>query len=198
VAERDTGDRITLGHGSGGSLTSELVHDLFLDAFTNPLLDPLDDGAILPDPGGPLAPTTFGGQAAMALEQGAGESDSREVAPYRLDRSSDDAPLRIDLMPALAVLHNGSTAGPDAARGARIFHNTLVEAFAEAAALARDRTGLTTVALSGGVLQNRLVHDGLVARLGRAGLRVLVQRQVPPNDGGLSLGQAWAGILADT
>lgn len=60
MTERDNVDRITLGHGSGGMLTSELVRDLFLRAFTNPLLDPLDDGAILPDPGGPLALTTDG------------------------------------------------------------------------------------------------------------------------------------------
>jgi hydrogenase expression/formation protein HypE len=50
--------RITLGHGSGGLLTHELVRDLFARAFANPLLDPLDDGAILPAPGGPLAMTT--------------------------------------------------------------------------------------------------------------------------------------------
>jgi hydrogenase expression/formation protein HypE len=49
---------ITLGHGSGGLLTHELVRDLFVRAFSNPLLDLLDDGAILPAPGGPLALTT--------------------------------------------------------------------------------------------------------------------------------------------
>lgn len=53
-------DRITLGHGSGGLLTHELVRDLFARAFANPLLDPLDDGAVLPAPGGPLALTTDG------------------------------------------------------------------------------------------------------------------------------------------
>ena len=141
--------------------------------------------------------TTFEGQAAMALEQAASQSDTREVAPYHLVPGVDNAPLRVDLLPALADLdstpHPGRTA-----RVARIFHNTLVEAFAEAALRARDDTGLSTVALSGGVLQNRLVHDGLVARLTSAGLQVLVHRGVPPNDGGLSLGQAWAGVLADT
>ncbi len=53
-----TDNVITLGHGSGGLLTHELVRDLFVRAFSNPLLDPLDDGAILPSPGGPLALTT--------------------------------------------------------------------------------------------------------------------------------------------
>jgi len=49
---------ITLGHGSGGLLTHNLVRDLFVRAFSNPLLDPLDDGAILPATGGPTVLTT--------------------------------------------------------------------------------------------------------------------------------------------
>ena len=55
-----TDDLITLGHGSGGMLTHELVRDVFARHLKNPLLDPLDDGAILPAPGGPLALTTDG------------------------------------------------------------------------------------------------------------------------------------------
>jgi len=133
----------------------------------------------------------------MGLEHAAGQSHTREISRYRLDRTNDDAPWRLDLVPTLATLATLGAAG-DRARGARIFHNTLVEAFCEAVDRARDRTGLDTVALSGGVLQNRLIHDGLTTQLTARGLRVLVHHQVPPNDGGLSLGQAWAGVLADT
>jgi len=140
--------------------------------------------------------TTFEGQAAMALEHAAAQSDTREIARYHLTSGVGNAPLRIDLRPALAAPGDPSHAQGAAGR-ARILHNTLVEAFAEAATRARESTGLTAVVLSGGVLQNRLVHDGLVARLTGADFRVLVHRQVPPNDGGLSLGQAWAGVLAD-
>jgi hydrogenase maturation protein HypF len=141
--------------------------------------------------------STFEGQAAMGLEHAAGQSDTQEVSRYHLDRTDDHAPWRVDLLPTLATLATLAEEG-DGPRGARIFHNTLVEAFAEATARARDRSGVNTVALSGGVLQNRLVHDGLVKQLTARGLKVLVHRQVPPNDGGLSLGQAWAGVLADT
>ena len=49
---------------------------------------------------------------------------------------------------------------------------------------------LRTVALSGGVFQNRVLHESVVARLREAGYAVLTQRQVPCNDGGLALGQA--------
>jgi hydrogenase maturation protein HypF len=55
--------------------------------------------------------------------------------------------------------------------------------------LARDR-GIETVALSGGVFQNRLLLEDVVARLQTGGVRALLPRQFPANDGGLSLGQA--------
>ena len=50
--------------------------------------------------------------------------------------------------------------------------------------------GLTQVALSGGVFQNRLVLEGIAGRLRAQGLNPLTHCQVPSNDGGLSLGQA--------
>jgi hydrogenase maturation protein HypF len=54
----------------------------------------------------------------------------------------------------------------------------------------RERTGLGTVALSGGVWQNLLLLESTEYALEGAGFRVLVHHQVPANDGGLSLGQA--------
>lgn len=51
---------IELAHGGGGLRTLELVRDLFAREFSNPALDPLDDGALLPDPGGRLAMSTDG------------------------------------------------------------------------------------------------------------------------------------------
>ena len=59
-----------------------------------------------------------------------------------------------------------------------------------ACAALRERTGLTTVALSGGVFQNVLLLDRGVAPAGGGGFRVLTHSQVPCNDGGISLGQA--------
>jgi hydrogenase maturation protein HypF len=56
--------------------------------------------------------------------------------------------------------------------------------------LARERHGLSTVALSGGVFQNQLLLRGAVTRLEARGFRVLVHSRVPCNDGGISLGQA--------
>jgi hydrogenase maturation protein HypF len=54
----------------------------------------------------------------------------------------------------------------------------------------RAERGLGTVALSGGVFQNLLLLERCVSALDQAGFRVLLHGRVPPNDGGISLGQA--------
>jgi hydrogenase maturation protein HypF len=70
------------------------------------------------------------------------------------------------------------------------FHNGLAEATVAACQAVRDATGLEAVALSGGVFQNLLLLTRTVARLELEGFRVLVHSRVPPNDAGISLGQA--------
>ncbi len=63
--------------------------------------------------------------------------------------------------------------------------------------LLRDRSGLGTVALSGGVFQNLLLLEAAVDRLEGLGFRVLTHSRVPPNDGGISLGQAVVAAARD-
>ena len=70
------------------------------------------------------------------------------------------------------------------------FHNTLTVALSAMAKRARQSTELNTVALSGGVFCNRYLISRLVKLLKREGFDVLFNRQVPSNDGGISLGQA--------
>ena len=73
--------------------------------------------------------------------------------------------------------------------GSRL-HATVAAIVIETCRAARRDTGLSTVALSGGVFQNRLLFRKTVAQLESAGFEVYTHHQVPCNDGGISLGQA--------
>jgi hydrogenase maturation protein HypF len=69
------------------------------------------------------------------------------------------------------------------------FHNGLAAATAAACAAAASDAGVGTVALSGGVFQNRLLIETTARLLNEAGLSVLIPERLPPNDGGISYGQ---------
>lgn len=73
---------------------------------------------------------------------------------------------------------------------ARRFHNAIVEAIVNAAKLVYNVYGVTTVALSGGVFMNRYVTEHTLAALEDEGFTVAVNRELPPNDGCISYGQA--------
>lgn len=75
------------------------------------------------------------------------------------------------------------------ARLARRFHRSLVVMFCDLCQRIREISGLSQVALSGGVFQNRLLLEEVVNELQANGFHVYLNRRVPPNDGGLSLGQ---------
>jgi hydrogenase maturation protein HypF len=73
------------------------------------------------------------------------------------------------------------------------FHNSVIEMLVEAARQLRDTEHLNRVAISGGVFQNVRLLSAAVKRLQVEGFDVLIHRLVPPNDGGLALGQAMIG-----
>ena len=72
------------------------------------------------------------------------------------------------------------------------FHNTLVEAIIEVA----RRSGETRVVLSGGCFQNKYLTERAVCRLSDEGFRPYWHQRVPPNDGGIALGQIVAAMSA--
>jgi hydrogenase maturation protein HypF len=127
----------------------------------------------------------YEGQAAIELEQ---RADPAETAAYPAAIDDGD-PLVIrvgDLVRAVvADLRGGVPAATVAAR----FHHGLADATVAACRRLSAATGIRTVALSGGVFQNRLLLGRVTDGLERHGLRVLTHRRVPPNDGGISLGQ---------
>ena len=127
----------------------------------------------------------FEGQAAMALEALADPAE-RGAYPFPLVASpSPGAPALLDWEPLLlALLEDGARGAGVAIRSAR-FHNALVDGIAAVARLA----GAPRVALSGGCFQNRFLLERTGARLAAEGFEVLTHRLVPPNDGGIALGQ---------
>jgi hydrogenase maturation protein HypF len=98
----------------------------------------------------------------------------------------------LDVLPLLGRLADGIAP----ADGAALFHGTLIAALTDWAATAAAKRGLGMVALGGGCFVNRVLTEGLVAGLAAHGLTALVARAVPPNDGGLSLGQAFVAASA--
>jgi hydrogenase maturation protein HypF len=99
-------------------------------------------------------------------------------------------PARINLHRMWPELIEQIRQGVDAGKLSTAFHNTLVEALWAMAVTAREKTKLDTVALSGGVFCNHYLINRLVKRLKETGFRVLWNRDVPANDGGIALGQA--------
>jgi hydrogenase maturation protein HypF len=101
----------------------------------------------------------------------------------------DGPPVRIDPAPVLAAVVRDVVDGTDpGVIGAR-FHLAVAELMVSLAGRVRDRTGLSTVALSGGVFVNRLLLSASIGALSTAGFTVLRHLRVPPTDAGLALGQ---------
>jgi hydrogenase maturation protein HypF len=70
------------------------------------------------------------------------------------------------------------------------FHNTVAEFTINLCGKIKENTGINKIALSGGVFQNRYLTEKIISLLEKDGFQVYTQRKVPPNDGGISLGQA--------
>jgi hydrogenase maturation protein HypF len=131
--------------------------------------------------------TRYEGQAAMALEAAA---DPREDAAWPLPLvRREGAPALLDWEPLLRALLEDLKRGVNAGRLAARFHNSLADGIARTA----EAAGETRVALTGGCFQNRILFERAAERLSALGFTVLLHREVPPNDGGISLGQVLAG-----
>jgi hydrogenase maturation protein HypF len=125
---------------------------------------------------------SYDGQAAAQLEALAGAEIG---APFEI-AIAEGAPFEIDLRPAIRELACELRRGASRARLAARFHATL----AAAIQVACRRADRGAIVLTGGCFQNRRLLDETSARLEADGFEVLVHRRVPPNDGGLALGQA--------
>ena len=114
----------------------------------------------------------------------------QEAGGARASRSECDDPLVLDMEPTVLGLLDGIAAGIDPDDLALDLHEAVAQAAADAARLVSLRTGIRTVALSGGVFMNRLLLTRTATLLESAGMRVLIPTTVPVNDGCIAYGQA--------
>ena len=140
--------------------------------------------------------STFEGEAATALMFSArryakecGASDASQIMklpPYLQDVYNTN-----DLVKEIA---HGRLSGLPADQLALVFHRALATMITEEVVRYSQETGIKTAALSGGVFQNTLLLELVEALLSRNDIRVLRHSLIPPNDGGICVGQALAGL----
>ena len=132
--------------------------------------------------------SSYEGQAAMELQWRAMQSSERRVYSWDLGEDGDEC-LIVDPRPMIREIAAEIAGGVSASEIARRFHLTVVQSIVEICDHIRKDTSLDRVALSGGVFMNTLLTAEAVSQLNQRGFTVYAHRQVPANDGGLSLGQ---------
>ena len=138
---------------------------------------------------------SYEAQAAIELEALARGVDRRD-APVYIDTvdTENDVLDPTALLSAIVVERERGTPAPVIAGG---FHETIGRASAALASRLAARHELDTVVLTGGVFQNERLTEIVESELTRAGLRVLTHHSIPPNDGGISVGQAAVAAARD-
>jgi hydrogenase maturation protein HypF len=185
-------DKVPILHGAGHSET-QLVRQQLDRRLNTPLTSAagrlFDAVAALI---GLRTTVTYEGQAAIELEMLATERQKQEDAlqPYPFDLEQGDGRTVIRLRRLFEAIQADLDRAVSRAEIGWHFHGTMAEMILSVCQQIGAKSDLRTVALSGGCFQNRLLMALTVPRLEEAGFRVLLHRQVPCNDGGISLGQA--------
>ncbi len=132
---------------------------------------------------------SYEGQAAIELENRVGQEEWLSLEPYPFELV-DEEMLEIDPQPMWAALLDDLDAGASNSNISTRFHLGLASIIVETAAKISTQSGIKTVALSGGVFQNRILFKLCFDQLRQNRLNVLFHQQTPANDAGLALGQA--------
>ncbi|MBI4811535.1 MAG: carbamoyltransferase HypF, partial [Ignavibacteriales bacterium] len=133
---------------------------------------------------------SFEGQAAMELEWAIGDKQMDEHYQWSIDELKSKPKFIIDWSMLLHNIINDIKNGIDISNVSTKFHNTLVEIIVEIS----KRIGEKRVVLSGGCFQNKYLTERTVRRLEEEGFKPYWHQRVPPNDGGISLGQITAAL----
>jgi hydrogenase maturation protein HypF len=140
------------------------------------------------------ARVSYEGQAAIELEAAAGPPDG---SAYSLPLVDEGGLRLLEPRGAILAVADDLASGVPVAMVAQRFHEGVALVTAGACAGAAERHGLEVVVLSGGVFQNRRLLERTAELLAAQGLRVLVPELLPPNDGGISYGQAAVAAARD-
>jgi hydrogenase maturation protein HypF len=132
---------------------------------------------------------SFEGQAAMELEFAADPEIAGPGYPFQL---TGENPIVIDWEPAIHALLSDIEGGASRGAVSAKYHTMLSEIIVVTA----EKFGQPNVILSGGCFQNRYLTERVIERLGTAGFHPVWHQRVPPNDGGIALGQAVAASWA--
>ncbi len=143
--------------------------------------------------------SSFEGEASTALQFAAEEYEKQNI--LQLQNENIDEPLYkqegqflLNTQSLVQQIVEAKMQGIDSSRLAYFFHQALAEQIVAASVEARKSSGRQKVALSGGVFQNRLLLRMTEERLIEEGFEVLRHHMIPPNDGGIAIGQAAYGM----
>jgi hydrogenase maturation protein HypF len=129
----------------------------------------------------------YEGQAAVELEQLADETCRESYSWFDVKGNS---PMVVSAEPLIKAIVDDILKGISVAKISARFHNSVADMTVSVCNRIREKNDLEQVVLGGGVFQNMFLLNRLVSKLKESGFRVAIPRQVPVNDGGISLGQA--------
>lgn len=130
---------------------------------------------------------SYEGQAAIELEMRS--NMNQKARPYPFEWRGKTYPYQIQIAPIIKGIISDIKEGRGVGEIGFRFHLTLIILFSELCLFLKKETGLNRVALSGGVFQNMILLKGLYKSLTQSGFQVFTHSKLPPNDGGISLGQ---------
>ncbi len=143
---------------------------------------------------------TYEGEGPMKLEsiatraygKSGGDGDPEMLLDLLPLGRREDAPDMFHFDPRPLVAHIAQRVGHDDPEAlALLFHRAIADSIVRGAMMVREKTGINTLCISGGVFQNRLLWELVVPALEQGRFSIYRNRNVPPGDGGLALGQAW-------
>jgi hydrogenase maturation protein HypF len=136
--------------------------------------------------------SSYEGESAMLLEAAA-QGEAGEA--YGMEFDTQTIPWTIDTRAMMRQIANDVAGGRSPGTVARCFHVSVARMIESVCSKLRERIDVDKVCLSGGVFQNLTLLSEASGLLRRSGFHVFLHSQVPPNDGGLSLGQAVIGAM---